>query len=255
MKHIPTLHEAAAMAKVEFKLDLPVTLDVLKGALRLQLNTWHPDRHPEADRERATEVFRHKMDTYEQIVRCPQAFQESAVYEITHRTVDGRLLSDLGTGLGPLVNASDCGMCGAKGYVVTFEQETVPCTECDAVGRPLESCRDCRGSGKFALRSKRVVDCRRCQGTGKVSMKSNTSRWSLYDYLNICSYCSGSKRRVVDNKLRPVYHTCTTCNGSGAIRIFNPVIRRGAIGGSKKSQKEKKKCDAKHGPSFSLSSI
>lgn len=245
MRHeIISLIQAQVLAKTHFELTLPLTLATLKTALRKQQATWHPDRHP-GQEEQAADKFKAFMNAYELLTGCMAAFKESDVFEHTVKATDGTLLSELGLGLGPLVNARDCEQCDHKGYSITFELTWAVCEECDEQGIPLiiKPCREC-DKGKFKLRSGRMVDCRRCKGTGQVKFKRKLTadqefrrrRSGLFGFgfggfgdQFTCGHCDGTKKRKVDDKLKPVYHRCVECKGSGEIRIFNPVIRKGAL--------------------------
>lgn len=236
--------EAQAIATTLFGLSLPLTLDQLKKTLRAKQAQHHPDKNP-GQEEAAAEQFKAIMIGYEKLVKCMAAFSESDFTEHTTRTEDGRLLSDLGIGLGPLVNGVDCTFCNHKGYSITFEKSWIVCDDCDAEGNPfiVKTCLDCKGTGKFALRSKRVVECRNCQGKGTVKIKKKSQARPMYrsifgDFYGFngprCESCWGTKKKEVDDKLKPHYHTCGNCKGSGETRIFNPVIRRGALNGKRK---------------------
>lgn len=228
-KPIISVMEGTWLAKDHFGLTIPMTLEQLKKAYRKRAMELHPDKGG------TTQGFQEMQDAYTKLTRCMELFDESAMFKATNRTVDGKLLVDLGLGFGPTINGTPCTRCETKGYSITFDLTYVPCTDCDEYGIPFKErpCLECKGTGRFTQRNKRQIECRRCKGTGKVktkqSMKEAAYRRYYSTYGSICGSCGGTRRKAVDNKERPVYHTCRECGGVGEIRIWNPVISKGRL--------------------------
>jgi DnaJ-class molecular chaperone len=124
----------------------------------------------------------------------------------TKTTAEGDLLSNLGKGLGDLVNQKPCSQCNGKGweskthYKYTYERE-----------------------------------CSNCKGTGYVGK-----------YFNVCFWCFGTGGIGRHEKKVEQIHTCYKCKGTGYIQILNPVLPKNRMftKAQGKSKKRKKKyCD------------
>jgi len=235
MRHTSTLDEVGARRLVlaVFGLEFPPTLDALKRAYRILAKAQHPDLGG------SKEAFQQLQLSYELLTKSPfiRESVESPAFG-TEATVDGTPLAELGLGLGPTVNGTDCRACGHHGFTTTFEKKWVICDRCDELGG--EYCLECRGTGKFKLRSGRLVECRRCKGSmyeATPFTQHRTRFSSIFGYARsifdrtrrTCRFCKGSKRQVIGDKSRPVYYRCGDCSGSGEVRIWNPVIPKGRL--------------------------
>ncbi len=175
--------------------------------------------------------------THDSFTRLGQVYSEMKTYcslktpeyATVLRTREGTLISDLGKGLGNTVNGVSCEQCRTKGYVIRSFQVPDPnglgsCSGCEGRGlvRRKSStsmdCRSCRGSGRFKTFSGFNVVCKTCGGKGK---------WTKI-FTDLCMMCFGlgEARGYV---FKEEYVTCFKCEGSGEIRIMNPVIQKGAI--------------------------
>lgn len=137
-------------------------------------------------------------------------------------TIDGTPLSELGLGLGPTTNGTDCERCEGRGYREHYGPGFRVCLSCDECGEVPRTfpCRPCNGSGKFTQRrSKRVVDCRACQGTGNFKHPRLRSP---------CKKCHGTKT-IWGKSNEASYNKCSNCDGTGEVRVWNPVLPKGAL--------------------------
>jgi hypothetical protein len=90
-------------------------------------------------------------------------------------------------------------------------------------------CRDrtvCRSTSTAVLvdklrhDSRKVVDCRTCSGTGKFKHP--------YHQMT-CTECSGDRSKAQKVKTGSCYFKCGSCNGTGEIEIWNPVLAKGRL--------------------------
>lgn len=217
---------AERYAREYFGLSLPITSDELKSAFRRMAKELHTDTSGD---QKTKDKFIAMKDAYDFLVKLDGmkfVYGEKSTDGQTIRfvTTDGTQLYELGLGLGHMKNGLDCERCQHKGY--TEEEDFSSyfdnwCRQCNSTGRvrTRESCRPCKGTGKFTQeRSGRVVDCRVCLGTGK--HKFNMSYSS-------CPDCNGRGMKEPPKKTR--YVKCYECNGTGEIEIHNPVIAKGRI--------------------------
>jgi len=232
VKIAPT--EATILLRKHFGLQPPITHTAFRKRYRELAFEYHPDHAGSS----ATQRFQTLQDAYEKIRATTALFApESADIGITEQTVEGVALHELGLGLGPSINAVECKPCAGKGYETTYGARTVYCGRCDDEGRPLQQCPQCRGSKGFtALDGHTHIQCWTCNDSGTILKKANVRQregqfnW-LFNNRFVCSYCHGTKRRVMDkDKKCPIYHKCLACLGTGEIRIYNPVIPKGRLG-------------------------
>ena len=218
------LEKAAAFAQQFFGLGLPCSLQDLRMAFRKEAKRLHTDTSG-ADTMAAFVVMK---EAYNFIV----GLKETTAGVFTENgngtskfaaTVEGIPLSELGLGLGPTTNGKDCPACEHKGYTQDYGRAFAICDNCDewnTVPRTY-ACRYCKGTGRFVQqRSRREVSCRACGGSGKFTHPRQRQ---------LCPHCMGTK--TVWGKAETVfYRRCWKCNGTGEIRIFNPVIIKGSLG-------------------------
>jgi DnaJ-class molecular chaperone len=192
------------------------TAKELKTFFRKRVKLVHPDHGG------TSEGFQALKSSYALLVEY--ARDEDGNISAPFTTTDGRLLSELGLGLGSTTNGRDCETCDHLGYTTHFGTHYIICAMCDDYGlvhTKSVPCRHCKGTGKFTqARSRRVVDCRGCKGTG-CFVKLTHPR--------ICGVCFGSKTIHKTNLEEKYYETCWKCNGTGEIEIHNPVLRKGIL--------------------------
>lgn len=206
----PTLDAAETMG-----LTLPVSLTEFKRAYRSAVKSLHPDNKRTGD----SEAFIKIQQAYELLSVTPEAFEGAPPSSIM--TADGTPLSELGKGLGPTTNGRICPDCEGNGYETLegFGSWKV-CENCIGGRVPrVYPCRPCKGTGKFTQeKSGRVVDCRVCKGTGLFRHPRITMN---------CPVCDGTA--TVKTPGNVVYNICWRCKGAGEVKIFNPVIPKGAL--------------------------
>lgn len=213
------------LARTYFKLELPVTSVELKKAYRQRCLELHPDVGGD---EREFMEMQAAYATLTSSGYVEQLFSKEKEFKETKTTMDGTPLAELGLGLGA-ENGTDCPECGHRGYVKFEPSAYMECTTCKGIGLEpgIETCSACRGTGKFTQeRSRRVVTCRVCQGRG---FTRKPALWS--NLTEVCSKCRG-----IGRILRPTgavqYVKCRKCEGKGEIPMWNPVLRKAALGGS-----------------------
>jgi len=191
-----------------------VTLADVKAEYRRQAFLHHPDRGGDAEK------FKELKASYELVLEFRhQLTQEEDILDIEY-TADGYPVSDLGLGLGSdVMGAKPCEDCRGKGHVVRFrgrrEPVSIPCPRCEGNGVLYYRCKKCRGYGKIMGKT-----CPECEGAGRLIDRA-------------CNYCHSSGRvfrkgQWVETTVRVVYR-CSTCEGTGEIELFNPVIPRNVV--------------------------
>lgn len=221
-----TEREAVEILRGHFGLETPVAFEEVKKQYHRRSIQLHPDKGGDE------EGFKLLSAAYENICNFYRAgsslfVEEKEMFDdlfpaYAERTTDGRLLSELGQGLGPTTNGRPCDACEGNGYRRSQFPMTSPCEDCRATGSvPKEYlCRFCK-NGKFQQRrSRRIVDCRVCAGTGVF----RHPRHRQY-----CSPCEGTGRKIQSMRGGRAV-TCYKCEGSGEIWIENPVLQKGALG-------------------------
>lgn len=179
------------LAKQVFNLELPTTLSMLKSAFRAAARKAHSDVGG------SDEAFRQVKSAYDMLL--PLALVVDTAEQKVLKTVNDIPLSELG--LGRKDNGSPCPRCESRGYTKSTYDTAAPYLQFE-----LRRCSDCNGSGRFTLRSGRKVVCKRCYGIG-----------------------SCHTRQRYTPKLETFYFVCSGCEGTGEIKVFNPVIIKGAI--------------------------
>jgi DnaJ-class molecular chaperone len=173
----------------------PYTQEELKHAYFTAARKHHPDTGG------STKAFIEVKDAYERLLpTCSGASKSDAT------TSEGDLISDLGKGLGELVNSWVCKDCSGKGWIARahYSYGSGTCPVCDGRGE-VETV----VPGRFRY-------CRRCFGLGY-----------LYD------------RVVVETTT--IIHTCRNCDGTGQIRIPNPALPKGRMITTQKVRTPRKK--------------
>lgn len=112
-----------------------------------------------------------------------------------------------------------CSICNGSGITVSIYHRRMHCENCSGNGFNTKDipCNRCKGTGKFTLKSGRVVSCLTCKGTGIFKTVQRT-----------CSVCEGFGS--VFEPYKSEMH-CSLCKGTGKVevRVYNPVIRKGSI--------------------------
>lgn len=194
------------MAAVAVHTRLDVSLRLLK-----LIEPFTEEELKRSYRKLAHETHPDKGGTCDAFAKIQKAYETLVPFSIRvdgyqaegNRTRHGHLLADLGKGLGELVNSWTCTACEGKGYIKVRHH---------AEG---EFCPDCWGRGfKYSLRDHQLKKCGRCQGMGYLLYRA--------------SYTD-------------VLHTCHKCEGTGQIRIPNPVLPKGRVPGEEKKHYRKTK--------------
>lgn len=145
-------------------------------------------------------VFQHHPDkggNAEKFKEIQQAYEEMREFasknisEDAQRTVDGVLLSTLGKGLGDTVNSEPCKECTGHGWHQTVHYQFY-------FDKP---CPVCHGDG-FLHNGWMPIPCWQCLGKGG---------WGAHE------------------NQYTLYHTCSHCDGTGQIEIYNPVLPKGRV--------------------------
>lgn len=224
-----TIREAQQLGRTFFDMDFPCTAQDFKSAFRKAAKALHTDTSGHDSKDR----FIAMKEVYDGIVelaeRTPGFFIESTgadgvVVSAFLKTVDGTFLAELGLGLGPTKNGTDCPACQHKGYSEEFGASFKVCDACDRYGNVIREviCGPCRGTGQFRQRrSQRIVTCLKCSGAGK-HLGTKMTDWMS------CPKCRGTKT-VYSKKSEIFYRKCFECSGTGEIAMFNPVMIKGAL--------------------------
>lgn len=192
--------------------EVVLTIDAVKTAYRSKAKELHTDMS-NGSHEKFIELknaYDYLMDDFK-----TGYINEPNAYTLNRTTVQGDLLTELGKGF-PDKSAVECKRCDSQGYTREEVMEWGDCPTCNGRGF---ICPDCGNTGKFILRSGRIVDCRRC---------ANPESAVTYSWRYSCRSCWGTGQGyAVGNKV--VYHTCHSCQGHGFIECFNPVLQKLAI--------------------------
>ena len=207
-------HEEATQV---LRVELPTTENALKAAFRRRASEEHPDhsKHP-----RAAERFMEVQAAFEALLGSPEVTH--AASQRDQRCEDGTPLTECGLGLGLTVNGRPCPGCHGRGYGEVFSRERCPdCREAGVWGLNYEyRCRRCSGTGRFMRNGRDVGECFACKGTGWHRDRS------VYNH---CGTCGGtgyaSTKKVI------CYAKCHACEGTGEIKVLNPVLPKGLFTG------------------------
>lgn len=214
------------LALKHFNLQLPCTQDMLKSAFRATAKRLHSDVGG------TDAAFVEMKAVYDQLCAAPGILVD--VIDDRERTFEGVLLSELGLGLGPTVNGRDCPRCERKGYTTTQYSYPEKCKRCNGHG-DIMICRACHGSGQYTNPVGRKVPCRRCNAKGFWPAPKINPRnyWDVFmrraPGAQGCPDCHATgQTQVMVNKF--TYYKCGECNGTGEIKIYNPVILKNGLG-------------------------
>jgi DnaJ-class molecular chaperone len=220
-----------------FHIQLPTTESVLKSAFRRASRELHPDLGGDA------EQFKQMKSIYDAVLKASLVMADdgATIIDSILRIVDGTPLTDLGLGLGANTNGRDCEQCYRRGWHKHEERKSASCKVCDGVGITF-FCFACQGSGKFKLRSGRIVECRGCRGAGVRTPNPDVYVRPWFGWTipprnaRICNNCLGTGKSFTQEVHKTWYSRCGNCNGTGEIKIYNPVILKAAM-----SQAERKR--------------
>jgi DnaJ-class molecular chaperone len=170
----PVIEKQAKILGVTY----PFTSSELKNAFTQLAFKYHPD----------------KGGTPEQFITIKDAYEFLKAFTAdtninTKATSEGDLLSNLGKGLGDLVNQKPCSRCHGKGW--EYKQH-------------------------FDYTYDHI--CRNCNGTGFVGRR-----------YNICFVCLGTGGIGKHEQRITQMHTCYECKGTGYLQVLNPVLPKNKI--------------------------
>ena len=170
----PAIEKQAKLLDITY----PFTNSELKNAFNQLAFKHHPDKGGD------TKQFIAIKDAYDFL----KAFAVDTTTN-TKITAEGDLLSNLGKGLGDLINQKPCSKCHSKGY-------------------------------EYKTHSDYTYDyvCRICHGTGYISRG-----------YNICPICLGTGGIGRHEHRVEQIHTCHECKGIGYIQILNPVLPKNRV--------------------------
>lgn len=232
--------QAALLLRRYFQLESPVTPEQFRHRYRELAFELHPDQSGTD----TSEQFREIQEAYEKIRVMSAVFtaiQGKVIRkEITQENIP---LIELGLGVGPNVNAVECVKCEGRGFNTKIGKKRVYCDRCDDQGRALQVCPQCKGNKGFTSIDGHHVICWTCEDKGTVPRKPNKrmdrkrsmfhARWGflgLNDLTDdVCPDCHGTKFREVGDENQQIHFKCTSCDGKGETRIYNPVIPKGRL--------------------------
>ena len=224
----------------------------LKAAFRRSSFLCHPDTGG------SEEQFHKLQMAYEALqVSC---VLDSTVPAPSDTLVDGTPLSELGGGFPLTESACQCEKCEGLGYKRYEDHKDMveeDCPECGGTGSRRYPCKRCGGDGKYKhpKTGKAIGECRGCNSTGwfypwnkdqspprgvtfaEMFFNSFTGfgrDWKQYipgtDKFGIpCKKCKGHKKVEVPRKSNHIFVRCTTCDGIGEVKMWNPVLPRGYL--------------------------
>lgn len=204
-------------ARRYFAIDLPCTEAMLKSAFRSAAKRLHTDTGGDKD------AFIAMKAAYDQLCESPSVVTDHV--DTRARTFQGDLLSDLGLGLG-MVNGKDCPQCDHKGYTVSQQLEFDTCPHCEGCG-DVFFCQACRGTGQYTNPVGRKVPCRACHARG-TRPAPRVGFWMPARGARACPKCLGTGR-VGKPTQKFTYYRCGECNGTGEIKIYNPVLLKNGL--------------------------
>lgn len=222
-----TLNEAMTVMGIR---TMPITEEVLELLYRKQRSEAHPDKGGTKERFHEIKVAYNVICNEGVILKRNGINSVGNAEHLPSHTVDGTPISELGKGIGTTKNGVPCTHCRGEGYS-KFEDtylEVVVCSSCDGSGKVPKTfdCRDCKGTGKFTTaRTKREVECRRCKGTGK---------WIHPTFVRRCWTCKGTGQVWGERIAHITFHVCWRCTGKGETEIFNPVLPKGLLAGTRR---------------------
>lgn len=219
-------HDLQGLAQKFFGINQPVTEDELRQLYRKACIKLHPDTsgYP------SSKDFGEMKDAFKLLL------SGFIVTELPTATIEGVSLSELGGGLGETVNSNPCNKCDKKGYTTTFSRERRYCYKCDRNGVSKVPCPPCAGTGRYMQRNtKQIVVCKNCRGKRFVTRKYGPNVLDILSHQNKypCKFCKGTKQFFPKQTQSLVHQICKECNGTGEVKIYNPVIPKGKIASSK----------------------
>jgi DnaJ-class molecular chaperone len=189
-----TIHSAPSFVSAHAKvlnLEIPFTKAELNSAFRKAAFKYHPDM---GGTEKEFIEIKKAYDILLELT--PDDVVESVDLKLRIRTVEGYLITNLGKGLGDLVNSKDCEECHAAGYYsVTHE-----------IIHYREICPNCEGQGYI----------------------STQRFYSFLDFhfggMERCTRCQGHGGFYPTVTPLTTIHYCSHCKGTGQIAIPNPAL-------------------------------
>jgi DnaJ-class molecular chaperone len=160
----PAIEKQAKLLGITY----PFTNSELKNAFTQLAFKCHPDKGGN------TEQFIAVKDAYDFL----KGFAVNTNTN-TQITAEGDLLSNLGKGLGDLVNQKPCSFCHGKGceykqhYDYTYDRVCTICHGRGFIGRSYNICFVCMGTGGIGRHEKSITQmhtCHKCKGTGYIEV-------------------------------------------------------------------------------------
>jgi DnaJ-class molecular chaperone len=184
----------------------PFLMDELQDNFRLLIKKFHPDIYKEKDaHEKTTQLIKayKKLIGYASNYDNSKVIKDDEIEDIFRFYETCKVCNGTGTRI-------------YKHTVLKYE-----CPKCKDSGIILVKCNRC-DSGKFTLKSGRIVECLTCKGTGIYKMNCN-HRINFEDLL-FNRY--GNNYTVKEEIIK-----CKNCGGKGKVEFVpvNPVIRKGAV--------------------------
>jgi DnaJ domain len=176
-------------------LPMPFTKEELNQAFRKMAFKYHPDMG--GDEKHFIAIKK----AYDELLAITPENPSKDTSDNT-RTYEGQLISNLGKGLGDLINSSDCPECHASGYKIITHINTTY----DEV-------------------------CPNCAGKGYVWTSKHYSFFSLFSFSGMerCTRCQGRGGFGRHENPHITYHFCYHCNGTGQIEIPNPALPKNRV--------------------------
>lgn len=224
-------------------LEEKFSLRELKRAFRRQMFIVHPDMGGTSEEFGLLEAAYNFLEK--------KVVHELGTERFNLQTVEGFPLTELGNGLPLTVSARECDSCEGRGYN-TFLNYTrdVVCPDCKGDGKFWLPCKKCDGTGEYRRTdtNKVVGSCYLCGGSGRFypiyKSKPGAKVRSIFgdsvtillpsgksQAVNKCRKCRGEGTIEETDSSRPTHVRCRVCNGSGELKIYNPVLPRGYIPG------------------------
>lgn len=172
---------AIELLAVHFALSVPVAFEDVKKVYRKKSKLLHPDA---GGSEEEFKAFSGAFDSLKQLYQTGSRLFDAELLgdgefvrpTMPRVTVDGIPLCELGLGLGPTTNGTDCTRCERRGYSIVEERGQATCPSCDGLGMYMHpehgrrQCSTCLGWGRVIYKVARihVLKCAECRGTGEI---------------------------------------------------------------------------------------
>lgn len=164
------MNQLEQLARQHFGVKLPVARETLKTLYRAAARRLHTDTSGSAATK---DAFVAMQQAYETLVSCGnRVFTGSSEVAATQEVTP---LADLGLGLGPTKNGTECAECLGRGYetrrkkIITWNKQ--PCNICVTMGSTWGCIKCMRGGHTHHDEVKDVhTICAPCQGRGEIEI-------------------------------------------------------------------------------------